>query len=105
MGIRAMIGGMSNWAPEIMTALVAATESGDQQRAELLYLVMMELSAKMHFTDSTIASQMGLYARGFNGGFARRPMALPPRSDPRYGEIRQWLEGSFERAGLPLETA
>lgn len=105
MGIRAMIGGMSNWAPEIMTALVAATESGDQQRAELLYVVMMDLSAKMHFTDSTIASQMALYARGFNGGFARRPMALPPRSDPRYTEIKQWLEGSFERVGIPLETA
>jgi hypothetical protein len=65
----------------------------------------MDLSAKMHFTDSTIASQMALHARGFNGGFARRPMALPPRSDLRYTEIRQWLDGSFERAGIPLETA
>ncbi len=104
MGIRAMIGGMSNWAPEIMTALVAATQGGDRPRAELLYVVMLDLSARMHFTDSTIASQMALYARGLNGGFARKPMALPPRSDPRYTEIRQWLEAGFERAGLPLET-
>ena len=104
MGVRAMIGGMSNWAPEVMTALVAATESGDQPRAEQLYVVMMDLSAKMHFTDSTIASHMGLYARGFDGGFARRPMALPPRSDPRYAQIRQWLEEGFERAGLTLEN-
>jgi dihydrodipicolinate synthase/N-acetylneuraminate lyase len=104
MGIRAMIGGMSNWAPEVMTALVAATESGDRPRAERLYLLMMDLSAKMHFTDSTIASQMGLYARGFDGGHARRPMVLPPLSDPRYAEIRTWLENGFETVGLELET-
>lgn len=104
MGIRAMIGGMSNWAPEIMTALVTATESGDRPSAELLYVVMLDLSAKMHFTDSTIASQMGLYARGFDGGFARRPMALPPRSDPRYAQIRSWLEAGFDRVGLTLGT-
>lgn len=47
----------------------------------------------------------GTDTRGFNGGFARRPMALPPRSDTRYAEIRQWLQSSFERAGIPLETA
>ena len=102
MGVRAMIGGMSNWAPEIMTALVSATTAGNQERAELLYVVMMDLSARMHFTDSTIASQMALYARGFDGGYARRPMALPARSDPRYAQIRQWLETAFERVGIPL---
>lgn len=104
MGIRAMIGGMSNWAPEIMTALVSATESGDRPRAEQLYVLMMDLSAKMHFTDSTIVSQMGLYARGFDGGYARKPMVLPPLSDPRYVEIRTWLEEGFERAGIEMET-
>jgi dihydrodipicolinate synthase/N-acetylneuraminate lyase len=103
MGIRAMIGGMSNWAPEIMSALVSATESGDRARAEQLYLAMLDLSAKMHFTDSTIASQMGLYARGFDGGHARRPMTLPPLTDPKYAEIRSWLEEGYADVGLPLE--
>lgn len=103
MGVRAMIGGMSNWAPEIMTALVAATESADRARAELLYLVMMDLSAQMHFSDSTIVSHMGLWARGFDGGYPRRPMALSARSDPQYGIIRSWLERAFERCGLQLE--
>ncbi len=103
MGIRAMIGGMSNWAPEVMTALVAATRAGDTERAERLYITMMDLSAKMHFTDSTIASQMGLYARGFDGGFARKPMSLPPRDDVKYAEIRGWLEEGFAGVGLELE--
>jgi hypothetical protein len=47
---------------------------------------------------------MGLYARGFDGGHARRPMVRPPLSDPRYAEIRTWLENGFETVGLELET-
>lgn len=104
MGIRAMIGGMNNWAPEVMTELVRATNAGERGRAELAYVVMLDLSAKMHFTDSTIASQMALYARGFDGGYARRPMQIPPQSDAKYAEIRGWLDEGFERLDLTLET-
>lgn len=102
MGIRAMIGGMSNWAPEVMTALVSATVSGDRRRAELLYLLMLDLSAKMHFADSTIVSHMGLAARGLEAGHPRKPMALPPAGDRQYGMIRGWLDEGFARAGLTL---
>jgi dihydrodipicolinate synthase/N-acetylneuraminate lyase len=105
MGIRAMIGGMSNWAPEIITALVKATFDGDDPRAEALYLLMMDLSAKLHFTDSTIASHMALYARGYEPGYARKPMALPPRDSPKYAEIRQWLSDAFAQAGLALQPS
>lgn len=104
MGIRAMIAGMSNWAPEIMTALTQATFAGDMTRAESLYVLMMDLSGKMHFTDSTIASQMALYARGYDAGHARRPMALPPLDSPKYAEMRGWLEDAFDQAGLILEV-
>lgn len=104
MGIRAMIGGMSNWAPEIITALVKATFEGDFDRAEQLYVLMMDLSAKMHFTDSTIASHMGLYARGYDGGLPRKPMLLPDKDSSKYKEIRQWLEAGFAQAGLTLEV-
>jgi dihydrodipicolinate synthase/N-acetylneuraminate lyase len=104
MGVRAMIGGMNNWAPEIMTELVRATFAGEWDRARKAYLVMMQLSAKLHFTDSTIASHMALYARGFDAGFPRRPMLLPKFGDPKYAEVRADLEKGFAELGLPFET-
>jgi len=104
MGVRAMIGGMNNWAPEIMTELVRATFAGEWDRARKAYLVMMQLSAKLHFTDSTIASHMALYARGFDAGFPRRPMLLPKFGDPKYAEVRSDLEKGFAELGLPFET-
>lgn len=102
MGIQAMIAGMSNWAPEVITALVEATFAGDVPRAERTYLVMMELSSKLHFTDSTIASHMALYARGFHAGFPRLPMSLPPFGDPKYREIRDALKRGYAHLELDL---
>lgn len=103
MGIQAMIGGMSNWAPEVITELVRATFAGETARAEKAYLVMLDLSRKLHFTDSTIASHMALYARGYAGGFPRRPMALPPFDDPKYRELRDVLQRGFAELELDLE--
>lgn len=103
MGVQATIAGMNNWAPEIMTELVRATFAGEMDRAREVYLVMMDLSAKLHFTDSTIASHMALYARGFDAGFPRKPMILPSFSDPKYREIRVNIEQAFSRLGLPFE--
>jgi dihydrodipicolinate synthase/N-acetylneuraminate lyase len=103
MGIRATIAGMNNWAPEIITAMVQRTFEGDLEGAERAYLVMMDLSRKMHFTDSTIASHMGLYARGFDGGSPRKPMALPSFDDPKYREIKGILKKGFDELGLEME--
>lgn len=103
MGIQAMIAGMNNYAPEIITALVKWTFAGEREKAERAYLVMMDLSRKMHFTDSTIVSHMALYARGFDGGFPRKPMLLPDFGNPKYQEIRQWLKSAFEQLELELE--
>lgn len=104
MGIDAAIAGMNNWAPEVMTELFAATFAQDWSRAEKAYIVMLDLSRKMHFTDSTIASHMGLYARGFDGGYPRKPMLLPASDDPNYGTIRAWIEDGFKALGLPFTT-
>ncbi len=103
MGVRAMIAGMNNWAPEIITALTRTTQAGDIEQSEKLYLLMMDLSAKMHFTDSTIASLIGLYARGYDAGFPRKPMQIPAFDNPRYKEARQWLQDGFEKAGLHMD--
>lgn len=104
MGVQATIAGMNNWAPEIMTELVRATFAGEMDRARQVYLAMMDLSTKLHFTDSTIASHMALYARGFDAGFPRKPMLLPSFSDSKYKEIRAYLELAFSKLGLPFET-
>jgi 4-hydroxy-tetrahydrodipicolinate synthase len=104
MGIRAAIAGINNWAPEIMTELVRATFAEEWDRARKAYLVMMDLSAKLHFTDSTIASHMALYARGFDAGRPRKPMFLPAFDDPKYAELRGVIEGGFDQLGLPFET-
>lgn len=103
MGVRAAIAGMNNWAPEVMTELFRATFAGETERARDAYLVMMDLSAKMHFTDSTIASHMALYARGFDAGFPRKPMLLPDADEKKYQEIIGWLEQGFAQLGLELE--
>ncbi|MBU2531919.1 MAG: dihydrodipicolinate synthase family protein [Alphaproteobacteria bacterium] len=100
MGVRATIAGMNNWAPEIMTELVRATFAGEWDRARKAYLVMMRLSGKLHFTDSTIASHMALYARGFDAGYPRKPMLLPPLGDAKYAEIRSAIEQAFDELGL-----
>ncbi len=64
---------------------------------------MMDLSKKMHFTDSTIASHMGLYARGFDAGFPRKPKVLPPFDNPKYKEIRDFLQKGFDQLDIEME--
>lgn len=102
MGMTAMIAGTNNWAPEIVTELVRATFAEDWHRAEEVYMEMAGVNHKMHFTDSTIASHMALYARKFDAGFPRSPMILPSFDDPKYMEIREWLKTSFDRLGIDL---
>ncbi|MFN8449904.1 MAG: hypothetical protein U0521_15285 [Anaerolineae bacterium] len=107
MGVRAMIAGMNNWAPEIITALVKATQAGDVARSEKLYVAMMNLSASgPYFTDSTIASLMALYAQRLRGG-------LPAQAD-EVARIRQparairrspRLEAGFAEAGVTMMTS
>lgn len=103
MGIQAAIAGMNNWAPEIITMMMKWTFEGDRDKSEKAYMVMMDLSKKMHFTDSTIASLMGLYARGFEAGFPRKPMILPPFDDPKYKEIRDFLKRGFDDLEIDME--
>jgi dihydrodipicolinate synthase/N-acetylneuraminate lyase len=104
MGAQALIGGMNNYTPEIITAMMKYTFDGDTENAEKAYLVMMDLSKKMHFISSTIASHMAIYARGFDAGYPRKPMLLPSFDHPKYREIRDWFLESFDQLGLELET-
>jgi dihydrodipicolinate synthase/N-acetylneuraminate lyase len=104
MGVEAMIAGMNNYAPEIIAYMLKATVAGEKEKAEKAYLAMMKVSKAMHFTDSTIATHMALYARGFDAGFARQPFQLPPFSDPQYGNLLKMLQTHFDELGLELTT-
>jgi dihydrodipicolinate synthase/N-acetylneuraminate lyase len=104
MGCRAMIAGMNNYAPEIISLLTCSTFDGNTASSEKAYMVMMEISAKLHFTDSTIASHMALYARSYDAGYPRKPMMLPPFDNPKYVEIRSVLQKGFDSLGLEMET-
>lgn len=104
MGVRAMIAGMNNWAPEIITELVRATTAGETARAEEAYLVMSDLSAKMHFTDSTIVSHLGLYTRGYDAGYPRAPMQLPEKGDPVYEKVNGIITDGFARLNLEMKN-
>lgn len=102
MGVRAAIAGMNNWAPEIMTEMMRATVAEEWDKAQKAYIVMMELSKKMHYTDSTIVSHMALKARGYESGYPRKPMLLPAGDDAKYTEILGWIKDAFETLGLEL---
>jgi dihydrodipicolinate synthase/N-acetylneuraminate lyase len=95
MGIDTMIAGMCNYAPEIIKAMYDFTVSNDIVRAEKAYRIMMGYSAKAKFTDSTIASHMILKARGFEAGYTRKPMTLPPYDDPKYAGLKKEFEDAY----------
>jgi dihydrodipicolinate synthase/N-acetylneuraminate lyase len=97
MGIDTMIAGMCNYAPEVLTAMYRWTVAGDRDRSERAYAVMMELVEQFKFTDSTIASHMALHARGFDAGFPRKPMVLPPFDHPKYGELKAAIDRALDQ--------
>ena len=92
MGIDTMIAGMCNYAPEIVSTLYKYTSTGDMERAEKAYLIMMNYLAKCRFTDSTIVSHMVLKARGFDCGYPRLPMTLPAFDDLKYAQLKADFE-------------
>lgn len=87
MGIDTMIAGMCNYAPEIVTRMYRYTQTGETEKAEKAYLIMMNYLAKCRFTDSTLVSHMILKARGFDCGYPRQPMSLPAFDDPKYAQL------------------
>lgn len=95
MGIDTMIAGMGNYAPEVINKLYELTIAGDLEKAEKAYRIMMDYSGKTKFTDSTIVSHMILKARGFDCGFTREPMTLPPSNDPKYAQLKEEFEATM----------
>lgn len=97
MGINTMIAGMSNYAPEIISALYRATIAGDVALSEKLYALVIDYSDKLKFINSTVVSHMVLKARGLEYGDTRRPMSLPASDHPKYAELAEDSARALDR--------
>lgn len=71
-GIRAMIAGMANYAPEIVVKLWRS--SGDNELCRKYYSQMMRLNREIKTIDSTILSVAALKIRGIDEIYVRKPM-------------------------------
>lgn len=97
MGIDTMIAGMSNYAPEIVTAMYGYTAKGDMEKAEKAYLIMMNYLAKCRFADSTLVSHAILAARGFEAGFPRAPMAPLNYDEAKLAQLKADFEDTLAK--------
>lgn len=95
MGIDTMIAGMCNYAPEIVTTMYRYTQTGEMEKAERAYMIMMEYLAKCRFADSTQVSHMILRARGYDCGTVRTPMTLLPADDPKCQGLKEQFETAY----------
>ncbi len=94
MGIDTIIGGMCNYVPELVSGMYKLVKEGPREEAERVYEAMMDFRKVMAIADSTVVSHMALYARGFDGGYPRRPMILPALNDSKY----DFMKGEIEKA-------
>lgn len=102
MGIDTMIAGMCNYAPEIVTTMYRYTQTGEMEKAEKAYMIMMDYLAKCRFADSTQVSHMILRARGYECGTVRAPMTLLPADDPKCLDLKAQFDAAYA-AILALE--
>lgn len=71
-GIKAMIAGMANYAPEIVVKLWQSGE--DDELCKIYYSQMMRLNRQIKTIDSTILSVAALKIRGIEDIYVRKPM-------------------------------
>lgn len=98
MGVDTMIGGMCNYVPELISHFYDLVVKGSD-KAGRVYEAVMNLRKVMAVADSTVVSHMALYARGFDGGYPRQPMALPPRGDKVYEFMKEEIDKALEVLG------
>jgi dihydrodipicolinate synthase/N-acetylneuraminate lyase len=96
MGIDTIIGGMCNYVPELVSAMYKLVVEGPLEKAEKAYESIMSFRKVMSIADSTIVSHMALYARGFDGGYPRKPMILPKLGDPKYEFMKKEIDKALE---------
>lgn len=91
-GIKSMIAGMCNYAPEIIVKMYNASIGNDTKTAEKYYNIMMELNRTIKKHNSIAVSHAALEVRGFNDFFPREPIKGINHNDAIYNTIRNKFE-------------
>lgn len=68
------ISGACNYIPEVISTFYRISMSDDRYSAEVAYELINEAIKKIKYKNSIISSHFALKARGFDAGFAKRPL-------------------------------
>jgi dihydrodipicolinate synthase/N-acetylneuraminate lyase len=76
-GADTIIGGMTNYVPDVDTKVKKILENGSMEAKIEAYSLLSEFRGKVLFTDSTVCSHMALKAQGRHFGYTRLPLYIP----------------------------
>ena len=76
LGCNAMIAGVCNYAPELVSALYRISCSGDAEKANKAYQLVNKVSGAVKKGNSLVSSHIALKARGFDAGFMKAPLMV-----------------------------
>jgi len=76
LGCNAMIAGVCNYAPELVSALYRLSCGDDEEKANKAYQLVNKVSAAVKKGNSLVSSHIALKARGFDAGFMKAPLMV-----------------------------
>lgn len=76
LGCEAMIAGVCNYAPELVSALYRISYSGDEEKANKAYQLVNKVGSAVKVGNSLVSSHIALKARGFEAGFMKAPLQV-----------------------------
>lgn len=92
------ISGACNYIPEVISAFYRISMSDDRYSAEAAYELINEAIKKIKYKNSIISSHFALKARGFDAGFAKRPLIADyEENEDLIKKIREVIEEVIEK--------
>lgn len=92
------ISGACNYIPEVISAFYRISMSDDRYSAEVAYELINEGIKKIKCKNSIISSHFALKARGFDAGFAKRPLIADyEENEDLIKKIREVIEEVIEK--------
>lgn len=76
LGCNAMIAGVCNYAPELVSALYRLSCGDDEAKANKAYQLVNKVSGAVKNGNSLVSSHIALKARGFDAGFMKAPLMV-----------------------------
>lgn len=90
-GVKAMIAGICNYMPEIITNLYKS--NGNAEECHKYYSLMMDLRRSFGGINSVALSVAGIKARGFDSVFTRKPIQMIEEKSDQYLFIKNKITG------------